>query len=86
LGHDCSDHAEEQWRSPDRVLREHSEWWTDRIARRMDARDPARPPWDRALFLRQISDCPGADELADKFGRAVSRAHGNSARFRRALA
>ena len=77
--------TEDQWRSPDRVMREHSEWWADRISRRMDARDPARPPWNRAQFLRPISGHPGADELADKFERAVSRAHGNSARFRKEL-
>ena len=77
--------TKEQWRFADRVLREHREWWADRIARRMDARDPDRPPWDRAQFMRRILDYPGAEELADKFQAAVDEAHGNSARFRRGL-
>ena len=63
--------------------------WKQRVARRMRARDPNRPPWDRQTFLREFwSDHPGdprATELADAFEAAIDEARGSGARFEQAL-
>jgi hypothetical protein len=50
-----------------------------------------RPVWDRAAFLRELTDdapeleFAAAVELADRFERAVLEARGSSARFERSV-
>jgi hypothetical protein len=45
-------------RSP--TVKETIDRWKERVARRMRARDPNRPPWDRQRFLDEfVEDHPG---------------------------
>jgi hypothetical protein len=77
----------------DAPIRRHVGRWTDRVSRRIRARDPERRPvWDHRLFLEELyADVPAfppsaAVELADAFERAIREARGSSARFDRAAA
>jgi hypothetical protein len=87
----------EPWRPPDRVVREHKEWWADHVERRMLGNvrrakgyktGPPKEVWNRAQFVRGLvaaaPDYPAA-ELADKFEQAIAEARGNPASFRRRL-
>ena len=62
--------------------------WRERVARRMRARDPNRPPWDREQFLKEFwadHHDPRAAEIANAFQAAYDDAHGSDARFIQAL-
>jgi len=72
-----------------RTVRETIDRWKEHLARRMRARDPNRPPWNRPRFLEEFrADHPGdprAIGFADAFEAAIAEAHGSDARFKQAL-
>jgi hypothetical protein len=81
---------DDQWRSPERELLDHAEWWADRVYRLMLGAvrrakgykvGPTKEPWDRDKFLRRISHLPGSEELAAAFQETYDEAHGNPERF-----
>jgi hypothetical protein len=65
------------------TVRETIDRWEDRTASRIGFRDPARPPFDRRLFLKQFWDDHPGDPRAIGFAAAFETAIDRGSRLRR---